>query len=297
MIQQSHPRYWKARKEDSALTSNHKGRGLRVCTGALTFSQDKEYNYPFLNGSDNPFNLEKFCSEIYTLSDYIYNCRLEEYGRGKGNDSFSSHLSSINWSDSDLSIIMSSSSHMSIYFITKFTDFKFIKEYYNSYDLSQLNEEEKKIFIPAKNTLDTILDNPKFITALYKFLWTCIYVYSIRNMHTDEFTKWVVETINSKTRDNYIISTCRPQLVNEDGNVIGPYQPFPQYRCGRALGYIDEPNKNTRFVIYNTLGADEDFMDEDWFNEIKPTLSGGRKKKTRRLRKKSRKSRKNKYRK
>jgi hypothetical protein len=61
------------------------------------------------------------------------------------------------------------------------------------------------------------------------------------------------------------------------------------YTCGRALGKITEPNKNTRFVIYNTNSSDDDYMDETYFDSIKNTIMGGKNKKTKNKKQKNKK--------
>lgn len=240
------------------------------------------------------YNSEKvdiisLCNKIGDVAKYISMCN----SSANIGDKISIKFGSVKYDDTNISL---ASQEKAKFYLINFPNIKETQELYDSLDTSDFSPSEKRIFEFNKNILNEILDNPLFIDAIYKYLWSCIYAYAIKTLWLDDFISFVVENINSKTRENYIICNCDNRLKKMpissliNGNVSS--QNLYEYTCGRALGKITEPNRITRFVIYNTISDRNDYMDENYFESIKPTITGGKSKK---YRSRKRKSRKRKY--
>ena len=116
-----------------------------------------------------------------------------------------------------------------------------------------------------------ILDNVKFIKELYRLLWEgLIKPTSLRMRNISTMIPFIVDSINKITRENYMIASCNPTTMGLGGNNVS------EYVCGRAMYYNEDPIKNTKLIIFNTISDFDDDMDTSYFtSSILESLKGG----------------------
>jgi hypothetical protein len=243
-----------------------------MCNRAFAKASDQYilHTFFFENYDTIAVDIAALCDTINEVAKNISLCMKESYLQNKTDVKFSSVIY-------DSTNIFFPPRQKAKYYLDNFPDIKTTCDFYE-----YIKEEHKdnEVFQFNKKELNNLLDNPSFIKAIYNYLWACIYSYDIITLWISDFIDFVIESVNSKTRKNYIICDCRESLkkdkiiVNENVQTKSMYD----YTCGRALGIIND-SKSTVFVIYNTISSENDFMDETYFKTIQ--LSNSRSKSSR----------------
>jgi len=236
---------------------------MRDCNRAFAKMQDIDPS-SFLD-IHNKFDINKFCSNITEIANLIKKCNNKAYLYGKTEHKLTNVLYNSNTTVYD-------PREKAKYYLDNFPDIRGIQEICKIFDGEDyFTPKEKEIFEFNKEVLNNLLDTPKFIHAMYNYIWNCVYSYAITTLWLTDFIEFVITTINAKTRDNYIICKCN-EFLKQSRMVSYLHANVYDYTCGRALGIITEPNVNTRFVIYNTIDDTNDDMDETHFSNIKKLI-------------------------
>jgi hypothetical protein len=159
----------------------------------------------------------------------------------------------------------------SLFYIHRLPDIAELIRFFNDDSMIEYlsHEESRDIFLHNRYVFNEILDNTDFINAIYDYIWACMYSYSVVSRNVSNFIKYITELINERTRPNYIIIDCNPELKRRGTVEVDEYI----YTCGRALGKVLDSSKGTRLVIYNTISTENDYMDEDYFNMVKTRIN------------------------
>ena len=235
------------------------------------------------NYNNTNLDILTICKKLDLYSTNITKCQEERYSCSKSVDyttvvEFRLNETSLHREN----IFFSSPREKAIFYINWFPDIKSIQSIYNELESSDFTAKETEIFTFNKKIIDEILDNETFIKSIYKYIWACLYSYDICTLFVDKFKDFLITLVNERTRDNYIICDCNP--ANHGVKAIGPNESVIdeyKYTCGRALKYILKQDQNTRFIIYNTISTQDDYMDDKYMTNnhaasIVDKLKGGR---------------------
>lgn len=139
---------------------------------------------------------------------------------------------------------------------------------------------------PKINNQNDILDDPDFINAITNFFRELWFMFTFRILNPMELVNNLINAVNNFTRPDYVVMKCKIFKENEkEGleqlelakNVYNNANIdwVNNYLCSRAIISIFDAKKNTRIVISNTVGIDNDDQDYKYVESIMPTLSGG----------------------
>jgi len=251
---------------------------IRYCSNAYSKIYTNNLFHKYFLGElgylSTKINEKKFFSELSSLGEAIQNCQKELYSGKKGyGDNIIKNISDQNQPT------FNNPREKAIFYISNFPHINIYIEMYKDLDMTQLEREENENFMFNKVFLDHILDNPKFIESINKYIWSCLYSYAINTMYVIPFVDYMIHIINERTRPNYIINKCdiskkATYFATADLSQINLYD----YTCGRAISSNTKANKNTRIIIYNTIGYEEgeDYMDTEYYESIEAQLTGGK---------------------
>ena len=221
----------------------------RVCQYIYDWINICKNNFGYGLCSTEYLNIDNICKYFKYLSEALLKCDNNLLPGSKQNNTFKYNYDQLN--NNEIPLLPQ---QKSIYFLLNCPNFKeMLKDCQELYDHGHDQMYQYNI-----NVLTTILDIPKFILAFKEYIKACLYLYTFKEISLDEYLTFLITTLNNKTRNNYIIQHC-----NSKKGV---------YSCGRAIDCIITENNNTRIVIYNTNGTDDDYVDSDYFDKIKKEI-------------------------
>lgn len=175
---------------------------------------------------------------------------------------------------------LSSPRNKGVTLVKQIPDLRFVDQYFEEMYPSFTEKERANVA-----SFRAMIDDPSFIKAFYHYVRAAMYSFAIRTIDLNAFNKFVIETVNERIRPDYMVQRCK--TCKDETSLCNPADysgsegfdgmKEETYLCGRGIGYITTPGKTTRLVMFNTISTENDNMDEDWFNDIKDGISGGRK--------------------
>jgi hypothetical protein len=174
-------------------------RACSIAKSKLTEIMDIFYS------NETKVNIKNLCENINDIAKNITSCNAQSYVRNKTDVKFLS----VHYDPDDISF---GPREKAKYYLDNFPNIKLLIEVAENLLIDPssfytLNEKEITEF--NLSVLKELLDNPLFINAIYNYIWACIYSYDITTLWIKDFIDFTIETINSNTRENYIICSCR----------------------------------------------------------------------------------------
>lgn len=260
----------------SSRTPEMRHNDCFIANTASTLEQIKDQLFNF-DQSEIEYDIlcKQLCGELLKIGNSGLKCNSHLYSGIKQDEYYGYTEETIQRFDSS----NKNSVEKAFFLLKNLPDFSFL---YNEMIQVIINSESSELEHRNYQRLQSLFDEPMFINSLYSYLWAILYSYAIKTFTMGSFIILFLRMINTRIRPDYIIQSCKnisdTDIVTSDYNNDIKIN-LNKYVCGRALGKILEPNKKTRLVLYNTISSTNDFMDEEYFESIKHTLSGGKSKK------------------